>query len=798
MSRISWGLVLLLLFLIPLPGLSLFINISFALEHSTQIKGKVIDAESKASIEYAIVSLLLLPDTIPFQYAASDLKGNFSFINLKAGNYSIIVHFMGFKNYKTQPISISGKESIVRLDPIPITIENVSVGEINVIAKSGNPVYQLGKKTIYTENQLSGAGGTASDLLHKLPSVTQGPDGSTAINGNSHLLVIINGKPSSLKGDELLQNTPASELKKMELITSPSAKYDASGSGGIINLITRKSTLQGLNGNVQVATDQLGGYSSDVLLNYKYNNLSLFGGLDQNRRRAQADIDYATNYITDKSQFNKSGTQKSERINTGFRTGLDYQSSAASKFSISANGGRLTINNNGNWETVTTKQSRSVPDQNMEADDNHKSGQYGGADVSYEFKFDSLKKTASFSALWNTLGYEDNYLNQINDLTGTEKMKQSTILNRIHNNCQFNADYITPAGKTGTFEVGYQIAQNNENETYQSTISNPLPPAITNQETQFKEIIQAGYGTWQYKHNQLDFKAGLRAENLNRRLTTLNNQYPLQRFNLYPTLNSSFKIDSIEEIHFNYTRRTDQLKTTQLDPLPRWYDFYNVQIGNPNLKNEITDKIALDYQANFPHLTLSNELFYYTTDDKIEMIHSVYQNGIIQNQYENTGTEKTFGFEFNADWTTSSWLSLNQKIAFIDTKLNVRFDEVSQQKKYNQFYTETTADFRLSPSSTLQVDFSYYGPQMTAQSSIDQFYIAGISYRQTFFNKKLTFSLTGRDFLGMYKKVEHIQTDDFNQDVTTLYKFPIRFSLSYKFNHYKRDEKRNAKTPVME
>ena len=87
---------------------------------------------------------------------------------------------------------------------------------------------------------------------------------------------------------------------------------------------------------------------------------------------------------------------------------------------------------------------------------------------------------------------------------------------------------------------------------------------------------------------------------------------------------------------------------------------------------------------------------------------------------------------------------------------------------------------------------------MTAQSSIDQFYIAGISYRQTFFNKKLTFSLTGRDFLGMYKKVEHIQTDDFNQDVTTLYKFPIRFSLSYKFNHYKRDEKRNAKTPVME
>jgi outer membrane receptor for ferrienterochelin and colicin len=628
--------------------------------------------------------------------------------------------------------------------------------------------------------------------------VTQGPDGSTAINGNSNLLVFYNGKPSALKGDELLQNTPASEIKKIELITSPSAKYDASGSGGIINLITKKSTLQGLNGDVQVAADQLGGYSSDLLLNYKYHNLSLFGGIDQNRRRTRADIDYVTSYLTDKSQFSKSGFQKSERINTGFRTGLDYQPSAAGKFSISANGGGLTINNNGNWETVTTNQSGSIPDQNMETDDNHKSGHYGGADVSYELKFDSLRKTLSFSALWNTLEYDDNYLNQIGDLTGTEKMKQSTVINRVHNNSQFNVDFSTPTGKTGTLEIGYQILQNNEDETYQSTISNPLPPVITNQETHFNEIIQAGYGTWQYKNNHLDIKAGLRAEDLNRQLTTLNSQYPLQRFNLYPTLNSSFKIDSIEEIHINYTRRTDQLKATQLDPLPRWYDFYNVQIGNPNLKNEITDKIALDYLANFPQLTLSNELFYYITADKIEMIHSVYQDRIIQNRYENTGTEKTLGFELNADWNTCSWLSLNQKIAFIDSKLDIRFDDVSQQKKYHQLYTETTADFRITQSTTMQVDFSYYGPQMTAQSSIDQFCIAGISFRQSFLNKKLTFNITGRDFLGMYKKVEHIQTNDFNQDITTFYKFPIRFSLSYKFNHYKRDNKRIAKTPVME
>jgi hypothetical protein len=147
MGRFLWGLALILLFLIPLPGLNLFNNVIFALEHSSQIKGKVIDSASKASIEYANISLFLLPDTVPIQFATTDLKGEFSFSNLSPGNYAIVVHFMGFKNHKTQPFTLSA-ESVKKLEPIPIEIENIALREINVSAKSGKPVYQGGKKTI--------------------------------------------------------------------------------------------------------------------------------------------------------------------------------------------------------------------------------------------------------------------------------------------------------------------------------------------------------------------------------------------------------------------------------------------------------------------------------------------------------------------------------------------------------------------------------------------------------------------------------------------------------------------------
>ncbi|MEI6275364.1 MAG: TonB-dependent receptor family protein [Prolixibacteraceae bacterium] len=798
MPRISWSLASILFFLVHLPGLNLFISQSFALEHSNQIKGKVIVAESKASVEFANVSLVHLPDSVPVQITATDIKGEFGFVNLMIGNYAIVVHFMGFKNYISLPITLSEKESTIKLEPISMENENVALGEVSITKKSGKPVYQLDKKTIYVEDQLSGAGGSASDLLHKLPSVTQGPDGSIAIHGNSKLLVFINGKPSSLKGDELLQNTSAAEIKKIELITSPSAKYDASGSGGIINLITKKNSLQGFNGNIQAAADHLGGYSSDVLLNYKYHDFSFFGGIDHNMRRNQGDVDHVIDYLNDQSQLRKSGIQKAERINTGFRTGFDYLPSAANRLSVNGNGGSLNINNNGDWLTASTNPVQSTSGRNESTDDNQRNGHYGGADVSYEHKFDSLKKSISFSALWNTLNYDDNYLNLISNLSGMEQMRQATVLNKDRNNYQFNTDFTSPAGKSGYLEFGYQISLNNESETYLSTKSIPLPLVRTNQETQFNEIIQAGYGTWQYKGKKLDIKAGLRAENLDRTLTTINNKYPLQHFDLYPTLNSSFKIDSIQEIMFNYSRRTDQLKSTQLDPLPRWYDFYNVMMGNPDLRNEITDKLAINYLLNFSHLTLNNEIYYFNTADKIEVIRSLYHDGIIQNRYENTGTEKTLGIEFNADWTTTSWLSLNEKVDFIESNLGVRLDDFSQQKSYRQWYSVTTADISLSPSTMLQLDFSYYSPAMTAQSHIDQFFMAGISFRQSFFDKRLNFTLTGRDFLGLYQNFEHIEGEDFNQKITTQNKFPIRFSLSYKFNRYKRDDRRIAKTPLME
>jgi outer membrane receptor for ferrienterochelin and colicin len=798
MSRIFWFIALPLLFLAPVPGLNFLIKNVSANDRPYQIKGRIMDSDSKEPMEFANVSLFHTPDTIPRLITATNLKGEFHFSNLPPGNYSILVHFMGFRDYRSMPFKVSGKPYTIELDPIQVQIDNIDIGEITVRGNSRKPSYQLDKKTIYVEDELSAAGGSASDLLRKLPTVTQSPDGKIAIHGNSNLLVFINGKPSSMKGNELLLNTSAAEIKKIELITSPSAKYDASGSGGIINLITKKSTIDGLNGNIQAGIDQLGGYSSDVLLNYKIRQINLYTGFDHNQRRNEGDVDYNTEYTDDHTIFTKTGLQEAQRINTGLRTGLDFVPSPEDKISVNGNAGSFETTNNGDWQAGTTTPPRNTPVNSIMSDSNTRKGKYGGADFSYDHKHDSLNKSISFSALWNTFKYDDNFQNQTSSLAGFELMNQNALINKVYNNFQANADFALPAGKSGILEFGYQMALNKENEDYNSELSFPPRPIVTTEETSFDEIIQAGYGTLQLKSRRLGFKFGLRAENLSRELKTLDNNYALDRFDFYPSFNSSFKIDSIQEIMLNYSRRTDHLKTIQLDPLPRWYDFYNVLVGNPELKNEITDKIALNYLLNFKKFTLSSEIYLYNISDKIDIIRSVYNNQSIQNRYENTGTERTMGLEFNAGWIPSSWFSLSEKLDFIDSNLDVTVAQIAGKKSYRQWYTVTTADFKITPTTLLEVDFSYYGPAMTAQSNIEQVYMCGIGFRQMFFDNKLTFTLTGRDVMGMYQKTEHVQGTEFNQMITARNNFPIRFSVSYKFNHYKRDERRVAKSPVIE
>jgi hypothetical protein len=195
---------------------------------------------------------------------------------------------------------------------------------------------------------------------------------------------------------------------------------------------------------------------------------------------------------------------------------------------------------------------------------------------------------------------------------------------------------------------------------------------------------------------------------------------------------------------------------------------------------------------------MASELFYVSSIGKIEIVRSIYKAEIVRNQYENIGNEQTLGLEMNTNWQIFKWLKLNEKFDLISSNIDVRLESIKESRAYKQWYSVTTAGITINPTTNLELDFTYISPALTAQSNIDQLYMAGITFRKMFFHNKLSFTFSSRDALGTFKQVEHINGEDFNQKITTINKLPFRFALSYKFNKYKRDERRVAKSPATE
>jgi hypothetical protein len=280
------SLFLLWITFLPIPYLNYSVNLVYGNSinsssgNESRIKGRVVDAETKAPIEFANVLLFQKDDSIHLNQTMTEKNGYFTIGNIPTGKYFITVSYIGYCKEKTNLLEVTGENRTFNIDVITLKVDVKNIENIIVQAKKRKPSIIIDKTIISVDDLPHSEGGTAIDVLRKLPSITQTPDGEITVHGSTDFLVLINGKPTSLKGNEMLHYIPAGEILKVELIGSPTAKYDASGSGGIINIITKNTFNNGISGNVNVSVDQLGGYSSDLLFNYKNEKINLFAGKD--------------------------------------------------------------------------------------------------------------------------------------------------------------------------------------------------------------------------------------------------------------------------------------------------------------------------------------------------------------------------------------------------------------------------------------------------------------------------------------------------------------------------------------
>jgi hypothetical protein len=521
------------------------------------VSGKVTDFENSEPLEYATITILDPKDNNVITGGLSDETGNFK-ISTKKGIYNVLIEYMSFKNQTIENINVYNDLS---LGEVQLELNYESLGEVEIIAEETSVEIRLDKKIYTVGKDLSVRGGTANDVLDNIPSVSTDLDGNILLRGNDAARILINGKPSRLVGinSTFIKQLPADAIEKVEVITSPSARYEAEGSGGIINIILRKSKKLGLNGSLSANTGDPKANSLSSNINYRNGKINFFNSSSIYDRLRPGNSSGITEYYNgDNPSTFFSENRYRERdskgyfVNNGFEWYIDDNTSLIGSFYYNDYKSDNLESNTINELDENSNILNSITQNDMEGDvDNNR--EYN---INFERKFndDGQKITIDFQ-YENSKDWENSIIdeNQIISESIDENISSESYL--------IQSDYVLPIGENKQFEAGIRISNEDDITDYRvfDNVNGGFIEDLNQSNLfQYKEKISAVYTQYGVKvEDKYSFLFGLRVENTLKNV----NQLTIQDFTkiddtgLFPTFNFGLEISENETLTFGYNRR---------------------------------------------------------------------------------------------------------------------------------------------------------------------------------------------------------------------------------------------------
>jgi ferric enterobactin receptor len=791
------------------------------------ISGRVIDSVTKQPVDYATISIFKDGNTSPINGVVTDPKGNFVIINLNPGEYSIAVNFIGYHKKSIDHLTIGDATPNIALGNIFIAPVQNQLKAVEIVGKTPVVENKIDKMVYNVANDLTSQGGSASDVLQKVPQVTVDIDGNVELQGNANIRFLINGKPSSIFGASLadaLQSIPANQIKSIEVITSPGAKYDANGTGGIINIILKDSKIQGVNGSVNLSAGtrrENGSFNLNVRKgNFGVN--AFFNGGEQ--------INSTTINTTDnKSYSNTRDTlthlfQKGNSSFTrgGYQSGISFNWDITKKDQLTASFG---FNHFANHSYGPTSQETSVfdiPNNNTISDirslrnsDSRFSGKYYDYSLSYKKTFAKegqeldVLYSSSYGNNNSTFFQQQDYLNGGYPSSGTQSNNPGT-----DHETDISIDYTQPVSKGFTIETGAKtVLENINNTVVTDTLSNGIFVPNSNQTYGFNynRKVYAYYlsATFSLFNDFINGKAGLRDE-----YTSTSADFPgthIPGYNvLAPSMVLSHKIDETQSFKLSYTYRIERPEYRDLNPFYNISDPHNISTGNPNLKPEIGHNYEFGYNKSFNqganiyigafYRYNTNDIQSYTTHYDTLNIGGATYNNVYLNQRYNIGTETTEGISLFGSLPVTSKLNLRTNMMFSD---RITTNPGNPTVSGFMYRINLNATYQFPHDLTAELFGNYNSSQRTIQGTRPVFAFYNVAVRKQFWNKKASIGLTASDPFAKYVDQTSV-TNGANFTQTNLRQIPFRsfgITLSYKFGKLefkkeKEKEDNNNDTPA--
>lgn len=789
--------------------------------NTVKVTGKIIEQETNLPLEFANVTVYDAANTI-INGGLTDANGAYS-IEVAPGTYTVKFDFISFKPAQTDAREIMADTD---LGVISLAADVTLLNQVEIVAERSTVEIKLDKRVYTVGQDMMVKGGSVSDVLDNVPSVSVDAEGNVALRGNQSVTILIDGRPSNLAGSnvaDVLRLLPAESVDKVEVITNPSARYDAEGGGGIVNIILKKGKADGFNGSIAATTGYPENHGITANLNYRSEHYNLFSNLGYNYRSNPGNSINNSEYLDENDNITSRVNERREndRLQKGFNAsfGMEWFLNETLTWTNSVSGRRSSGDNPtdtyydnfgaaGNF--LSTRYRKNIEDEK---------------DTNIRYSTNLVKK-------FNNEGHElkidasvsksnDDENSIINDATlGTPDIVNSnerTFNIEDEDRVLIQTDYVLPFGKDSRFEAGYRGSFTTlETDAKAETL---IDGAWVNNENftnflQYKEKVNALYTQYGSKIGKFSYLFGLRWEDSNIDVNLLNTgEYNNKRYNnFFPSAFFAYEFSESSSASVSYSRRINRPRGRFLNPFSGLESNINIFRGNPDINPSLTHAIDIGYLHKWKDITLSTSAYLNVTDDTFQFVRrrdgeTVDGTPITLTTPINLAKEYRFGFEFNINYNPFKWWRINSNFNFYrnETKGDYTFvyeedgETIVDYQDFNRSAYSWTTRVNNKINLPLKIDWqlnaNYEAPQNNAQGRRVGVASANTSFSKDVLNDRATIGLNIQDIFNSRKmKFEnYIPGELRSYNEMQWRQRSVTLSFTYRFNMKKNEKQREQR-----
>jgi len=759
-------------------------------QNNSSITGNVSDKQN-VPIAYATITVKDAGKVVTG--SITDDKGNFEVKGLAPKNYTVEIQFIGYKPYTSQANLASGEKTIA-LKRIVLADESTQLEGVEIVQERSTIEQKIDRKVINVGRDLTTAGATASEIMNNIPSVNVDQDGKISLRGNQNVRVLVDGRPTNIDPAQLLKQIPSTSIKKIELITNPSAKYNPEGMSGIINIVLNKNANDGFNGSLNsgITFAKEPKFNNSLDMNYRTGKVNFFGngGSNFGKRLNEGEI----------YRFDNDSRQDLDIINDDksylYKLGMDFYINDNNTLSFYTN--QNHSDGNGNVNTDINYLSFTQPRvlQFAKYNTDNKSGAYN---VAFKHKF---KKEG------HTLDFEGNY----NDYDQTQKANFNTTTfktpeqNVVYDDnirdqrklTTLNLDYINPLSEKSTLELGAEARLTRTENDYLTGNPAILPISSRASNYTYDIDIYSAYATFGQKFEKFSYQLGARFEsykakaNLNKGATVFEDEY----ITLYPSAYMTYNLNDKNMFQLSYSRRVDRPSLEQTKPIREFSTPLVTSLGNQELEPQFTNSVELNYTKTIEKGSITAGVYYRLIDNEINRV--LYPNEATENKddlimsFDNFDNNTAFGFELSANYKITKWWdvqpsidfsSISQKglVSVLRAGTDDEFDFITKEIDANAFNARVNSNFKVTKSLSFLLFGFYRGGVDGVQSNSHEMYKMDMGGRYAMMSNKLSFSLRFNDVFNTMKYAFDSTNPYPNRGQFTWESQSLYFGINYMF-----------------